>query len=403
MAQATDHAGATRPSDARLIVTVGAAHFVSHYYILILPPLFAFVRADYGVSYTELGLALAAFNVTSAILQTPAGFLVDRIGARLPLFAALMLGGIAFAVVGLTHSFWLLVAMFALAGVGNAVYHPADYALLSHEVATSRAAKAYSIHTFAGMLGSAAAPVTLLMMQSQWGWRGAFLGAASIGFAVALLVIAQPSQTTTHAAATTKSAATDAPAGWQLLLSPPILINFALFTLLALLNAGLQNYSVVALGALYGTAVVTANVALTSYLTFAAFGVLVGGALAARVARHNAVAAAGLVATGLAALVIAGRDPGSALLIAAMAAAGLASGTIMPSRDLLVRQVTPPGAFGKVFGFVTTGFNIAGIAAPMLFGLLMDYGQPQLVFVLVAAFCALAVGTVVIQRPKPAP
>ena len=55
-------------------------------------PLLPFVRADYGVSYTELGLALAAFNVVSAALQTPAGFLVDRLGARILLIAGLLIG-----------------------------------------------------------------------------------------------------------------------------------------------------------------------------------------------------------------------------------------------------------------------------------------------------------------------
>jgi MFS family permease len=402
MAQATDQLGVTRASDGRVIATVGAAHFVSHYYIMVLPPLFAFVRADYGVSYTQLGFALAAFNIASAILQTPAGFLVDRIGGRIPLFAALTIGGIAFAIVGLTDSFWLLVAMFGLAGVANAVYHPADYALLSHEVAPERVAKAYSFHTFAGMLGSAAAPVSLLLMQSLWGWRGAFLGAAVLGFAVALPIALQPRQGPAAQAGLRKEKPAATKVGWQLLLSAPILFNFATFTLLAMINAGLQYYSVVALGALYGTQVGTANAALTSYLALAAAGVLVGGLLATRVNRHDLLAIAGLVVAGIATALIVLGDPGNALLIAIMGVIGLVTGAIMPSRDLLVRQVTPPGAFGTVFGFVTTGFNIAGVVAPLMFGLLMDHGQPQLVFLSCAAFCVLAVATVAAQRAKPA-
>jgi MFS family permease len=402
MAQATDQLGAARAGDSRVIATVGAAHFVSHYYILVLPPLFAFVRADYGVSYTELGFALAAFNITSAILQTPAGFLVDRIGGRIPLFAALMIGGVALAVVGLTDSFWLLVAMFGLAGVANAVYHPADYALLSHEVAPERAARAYSFHTFAGMLGSAAAPASLLLMQGLWGWRGAFLGAAALGFAVALVIALQPRPATGATGGARKDKPEAVKVGWQLLLSAPILFNFATFTLLAMINAGLQNYSVVALGALYGTQAAIANAALTSYLVLAAAGVLVGGALAARFQRHDLLAIVGLVGGGAAMVLIVTGDPGSALLIAIMAAIGLLSGVIMPSRDLLVREVTPPGAFGTVFGFVTTGFNIAGVIAPLVFGLLMDHGRPELVFITCAAFSVLAVATVAAQRAKPA-
>jgi MFS family permease len=403
MAQATDQLGASRAGDSRVIATVGAAHFVSHYYFLVLPPLFAFVRADYGVSYTELGFALVAFNIISAVLQTPAGFLVDRIGGRIPLFAALMLGGVAFAVVGLTDSFWLLVAMFGLAGLANAAYHPADYSLLSHEVAPERAAQAYSFHTFAGMLGSAAAPVSLLFMQSLWGWRGAFLGAAALGFAVALLIALQPRQAAGAPAGPRRDKPAAANVGWRLLLSTPILFNLAMFTLLAMINAGLQSYSVVALGALYGTEPVTANVALTGYLLLAAAGVLAGGALATRFQRHDLLAMAGLAAGGVATALIVTGHPGNALLIVIMGTIGLVTGIVMPSRDLLVRQVTPPGAFGTVFGFVTTGFNIAGVVAPLVFGLMMDHGQPHLVFVTCAVFCLLAVATIAAQRAKPAP
>ena len=190
MSQATGLLNAGRAPHARIVGVVSAAHFVSHYYIILLAPLLPFVRADYGVSYTEIGLALSAFNVVSATLQTPAGFLVDRLGARILLICGLVIGAGAFMIAGLVHSFWVLVAMFALAGVGNTVYHPADYAILSHRVPAERIGQAFSIHTFAGMLGSAVAPASLLMMHSLWGWRGAFIGAGVLGLVVAAILLA---------------------------------------------------------------------------------------------------------------------------------------------------------------------------------------------------------------------
>jgi MFS family permease len=384
-------------SGGRLVLSVSAAHFVSHYYILLLPPLFEFVRADYGVSYTELGLALLAHNLVSALLQTPTGFLVDRFGARALLIGALILGAIAYGVAGIVHSFWVLVAMFAVAGLANTVYHPADYALLSHHVPPARIAKAFSVHTFAGMLGSAAAPGTLLLMQSLWGWRGAFVGTAALGLVVAGWLLLQKEEPSTNAAAPP----TTAPVGWALLLSPVILINLLFFLLLALVNAGLQNYSVVALTALYGTSAATANAALTGFLGLTAAGVLLGGYIAARTTRHGLVTALTLVATAAVVALIAGVALRDLLLIAAMSAAGLFIGIGMPARDMIVRAVTPPGAFGKVFGFVSTGFNIGGMISPVIFGLAMDHGRPQWVFWLAGLLSLLAIFTVVGTRGGP--
>src|SRR4029077_14811879 len=178
----------TRAAETKFIGSVCFVHFASHYYITLLAPLFLFVRADYGVSYTELGLAFTAFNVVSTALQTPTGFLVDRVSARLLLMARLIIGATAFAIAALVDSFWVFVAMFALAGLGNTVYHPADYALLSRHVPGARAGRAFSFHTFAGMLGNAAAPPSLLFLQSMVGWRGAFLGAAVLGLVAALVM-----------------------------------------------------------------------------------------------------------------------------------------------------------------------------------------------------------------------
>ena len=397
MTQAAEALSPRRASDARLVSTVSAAHFVSHYYIMLLPPLFAFVREDYGVSYTELGLALTAFNIVTGALQTPAGFLVDWLGARMLLIAGLLFGGVAFAAAGLIHSFWVLVAMFGLAGVGNAIYHPADYAMLSRHIVPERIGRAFSIHTFAGMLGSAVAPATLLLMQNSWGWRGAFIGAGLFGLVVAAVLALQREESVLPG--TQKTTDDPAPA-WRVLLSTPILLNLVFFALLALISAGLSYYSVVALGALYGTPAAVANAALSGFLLFAALGVLAGGVLAGRTARHGLVTGIGLVVLAALSALIARVDLGDLALIVAMSVGGLFSGAIMPARDMIVRAVTPPGSFGKVFGFVTTGFNLGGIVAPLIFGAVLDNDRPGLVFLLVAAFCLLSIGTVAFGQTR---
>ena len=401
MSQATEILGVKPASHTRMVGAVSAAHFVSHYYILLLAPLLPFVRADYGVSYTEIGLALAVFNTVSALLQAPAGFLVDRLGARIPLIVALILGACAFLVVGLTNSYWMLVAMFAVAGIGNAVYHPADYALLSQHVPAERIGPAFSFHTFAGMAGSAAAPPTLLMMQTLWGWRGAFIGASLLGFAVAAALIAMRDQADTHAGAP-RAKAGDGAAGWRLLLTPAILLNLVFFVLLAVISGGIYNYSVVALGALYATpvderqcrahrfsgAVVDRRAGRRRCWSRAPRAMARWRASACSASRCSPRWSAKSISVRL-------------VLIAAMTAAGFFSGVIMPSRDMIVREITPPGSFGKVFGFVTTGFNIGGIISPLIFGAIMDRASPRLVFLGVAACSLIAIATVA-TRPRAA-
>ncbi len=388
-------------TDARIIGLIGAAHFVSHFYILTLPPLFTVIRADFDVSYTQLGLALTAFNVISALLQTPAGFLIDKVSPRAALVGGLLLGSAALVGAAVLPSFWWFLAMFALLGLGNTVYHPADYSLLSRHVSPARMGQAYSIHTFAGLLGGAAAPGSLILMTEHFGWRAAFLGSAMVGFAVAALIVAFGSAmggTQAAAAPAAKDAPPAAPppaAGWSLLLSGPVLLNLLFFVLFAIANSGMQNYGVVALDALRGTPLVVANAALTALLVMSALGVLLGGVLSTRTARHGAVAATGLGIAAAATLLVVLFDTGPALLIGLFGIAGLATGIIMPSRDLLVRAVTPPGAYGKVFGFVTTGFNIGGMVSPILYGWLLDNGSPAGVFLTAVAFSLLAIPTVI--------
>jgi FSR family fosmidomycin resistance protein-like MFS transporter len=386
-----------RPAESRLIAAVCGAHMMSHYYMLMLAPLLAFVRDDFNVSYTELALALTVFNVVSGLLQTPVGFLVDRIGARVVLIVGLALSSIAYAVAGIVDSYWVFIAMYGVAGLGNTVYHPSDYSLLSHHVPPERLSHVFSFHTFAGMVGSAIAPVTLLYMQSLFGWRGAYIGAAIFGLIVLMVLIAQPEPAAQFGHAgkgAAKVRADVADPGWRILISPAILLNLAFFILTSIMGSGLNTYLVVALGALHATPPAVANVALTSLLAMNAVGVLGGGFLAGRTKHHAVVAASGLTAGGVVTALVGLFDFPSAVLIVLMGFSGFCVGATYPSRDMLVRAVTPSGAYGRVFGFVSTGFNIGASIAPIAYGMLMDNGRPREVFLLSAAVSILCVSTV---------
>src|SRR5258708_7601964 len=74
-----------------------------------------------------------------------------------------------------------------------------------------------------------------------------------------------------------------------------------------------------------------------------------------------------------------------------MALGGFLGGVIAPSRDMLVRNAAPPGAAGRAFGIVSTGFNLGGIVSPLLFGWIMDQNWPHWVFGASVAFMILTV------------
>lgn len=399
--------GTVRAADFRIVGLVGFAHFVSHVYIIILPPLFPFLRAEFGVSYTELGSAIALFNILSAVLQTPAGFLVDRTSARTVLVGGLILGSLSLFAAAFAPNFLIFSLLYAVLGIANTAYHPANYALLSTRVSRRRASQAFSIHIFAGFLGTAVTPAIMLILAPLLGWRGALIAGAAVGLASALLIFVFGERMGGRESAQVRMRArtpdelrddVDAPRAndWRLLMTTPIMLNLLFFVLIAGVSVGTQSYMIVALDALWSLPLATATTALTVYLMLSALAVLVGGILASRTARHDLVAAIGLALSGTALLIVALVDLRIALLMLVMAVAGFFNGLIQPSRDMIVRAITPPGAFGRVFGFVTTGFNIGGILAPPLFGYLMDHGAPRAVIIATALCALVAIPTVLI-------
>jgi MFS family permease len=407
MTPTTIDASSPRSSDFRVIGLVGSAHFVSHIYILALPPVFPFVRAEFGVSYTELGFVLAVFNIISALLQTPAGFLVDRTSARTVLVGGLLLGAASLAAAAAAPVFLLLGLAFAFLGLANTVYHPADYALLSNRVSPGRVGQAFSIHIFSGFIGTAITPAALVILASAFGWRLAFVAAALLGLVVAaaILIFGEPLGGREAARARAADASAPSAGDWRVLATWPVMLNLVFFVLIASVSVGTQNYGIVALEALWGMSLSLSTTAITVYLMFSAFAVLAGGWLASRTDRHDTVALIGLLMSGVALIPVAFIDLNATLLIALMAVSGFFNGVLQPSRDMIVRAVTPPGAFGRVFGFVTTGFNIGGVLAPPLFGYMMDAGMPASVIV-GTALCSLAAMPVVLMsvgsRPRSA-
>jgi MFS family permease len=380
-----------------VISLVALAHGTSHFFQLVTAPLFPFIKDDLGVSYAALGFVMALFYTVSAICQPIAGFVVDRFGGRTVLIVGIGLQAAGTLIAALSGSYAQLVVGSLLAGVGNSVFHPADFSILNSRVETGRLGHAYSAHGVAGSLGYAAAPAFSGTLGALFGWHAALFAAAGVGLAVFSLLLANARRLHSGEG---RPAGAKAAAGVsaRVLFAAPVVMCFLYFAIYAAGLAGLQSFGVAAMTVQYGVAAALASSALTAYMVGSACGIFAGGFIAGRTERHDLVAASGLAIGAAAMLLIAvGQLPGGALPVI-LGCAGLAIGATGPSRDMIVRASTPSGATGRVYGFVYSGLDVGQLATPVFFGWLMDSAVPQGVFYGVCGFTALAIITV-LQLP----
>lgn len=392
--------------DLPLMTLVALVHGASHFSQLLLPPLFPWLKEAFAVNYIQLGLVLTVFFVVSCAAQTVAGFLVDRYGPRRVLVAGLGLLALATAGFAAAPGYQAMLPCAALAGIGNGVFHPVDFTLLNRKLHKARLGHAYSLHGISGSLGWALAPAIMVPAALTFGWRGA-LAFAALLMLVALAVVAwqwprlhvplddtaaRPSAAVPAAAAGPAASAHNEGA-FDFLRLPAVWMCFAFFLLFASILSAIQAFAPEAARALHGVPLHWSAMCLTIYMVCSAAGMVLGGFLASDPARCERIIAIGLSVAAAVALTIALAPlPGAAvpLLFGLMgASAGIAS----PSRDLLVKQSTPPNATGRVYGVVYSGLDIGQALAPLGFGLLMDHQRHAAVWMGIATLQLVLIAT----------
>ena len=390
--------------DAAVIGLVGVAHSVSHFSQLLLAPLFPWLKDDFNVGYTQLGLLLTIFFVTSTVVQAGSGFVVDRLGPRPVLLAGLLLLGLAALGYANSHSYAMLAASAVVAGIGNGVFHPVDYTLLNRKVHKSRLGHAYSAHGITGTLGWALAPALMVPVALASGWRVAMLCAAAVAFGVLALLWWQrqrlalempvslpvippanpPVASPVAAPASAAQRATSLPATegpFDFLRIPAVWMCLLFFLFYAFALSVVQSFAPEAARQLHAVPLHLVAACLSIYMVCSAAGMVLGGFLAADPARCERVVGIGMGLAACVALSVAFLPIAPAMVPVMFGLMGAVSGSAGPSRDMLVKRSTPDNASGRVFGVVYSGLDIGQAIAPLIFGRLMDLHQYRSVWV----------------------
>lgn len=405
-------------NDWKIISLIGTAHAGSHFFQLVFPTLFLSLIHEFGFSYSELGLLVSVFFVTSGFGQASSGFVVDRIGPAPVLHFGLACFVASGVLIGMSNGYALLVLAAFIGGMGNSVFHPVDYSIINHRVSRYRLGHAYSTHGFTGNLGWALTPVFMSVLIYFANWRVAAFGAAALLAAILVMVwfgrhllsghnavgqkISAPVDTKHDPASLASKSVAET---FVALVKQPVLWGaFFFFACATMSLSAVQSYTIPMLDQVYGIGKGVASTALSGYMLASAAGMIAGGFLVGESRRTEMTVAGSLVLAGLALLVLASGLLAPWLAIVMVGVGGFCSGIAAPSRDMLVRSVTPKGATGTVYGLVYSGMDVGASIGPVVFGILLDAGFRQgpwvgaAVTFTIAAVVALIIGRSVATR-----
>jgi MFS family permease len=373
------------------------------------------LKDAFALSYAELGLLMSVFFVVSCISQAASGFLVDRIGARPVLFSGVSLLVIAALVYSQSSGYAMLLLGAVIAGCGNGIFHPVDYTLINHKVSPPNLPYAYSMHGVTGYLGWAAAPAFMVAIAQFTDWRIAFLSAALLEACILAVLWLNKSylldnvkerhdNTQASAQALSPGAPQESPFAFLKLTAVWLCWVFFFFSMAS--TSSLQSFAPSALFNTYQVPIDVGSYYITLLALGSAGGVLFGGYLAAKLQAPERIVSSCLTVTIVMCLLLGTGFIPVGLIPVLFIGLGFGYGVVAPSRDLLVKTVTPKGVAGRVYGIVYSGIDLGAAVGPFIFGFFMDAGLPTALFLGIVLFQLTIIPTVFkvssSSRPKSA-
>jgi MFS transporter, FSR family, fosmidomycin resistance protein len=364
--------------------------------------MFPWLKDAFSLSYAELGLLMSIFFVVSCVVQATSGFLVDRIGARPVLFVGVGLLVLAALIYSQSNGYLMLILGAVVAGCGNGVFHPVDYTLINHKVSPSNLPYAYSMHGVTGYLGWALAPAFMVGIAQISDWCLAFLSAALLEAVILLVLWFNKNQLLDNVKERHENSVANLQAfdpgtpesPFAFLKLTAVWLCWAFFFFSMASTSSLQSFAPSSLTQIYQVPLSVGSYYITLLALGSAGGVLFGGFLAAKLRAPEKIVTACLSITVVMCLALATGWVAYDVIPIIFFALGFGYGVVAPSRDLLVKQVTPQGVAGRVYGIVYSGIDLGAAVGPFIFGMFMDAGLPKALFIGIAVFQLLIIPTV---------
>ena len=304
----------------------------------------------------------------------------------------------ASALFAFTHSYSAMIGLALLAGLGNSVFHPADFSILNGSVSAKRIGRGLSIHGFGGFVGYAATPFCMYWLGSQIGWRDAMLFAGGTGLIVTAIMWALRSDlrdSVVDKGIKPQSFINDL----GVLFQPSAVLAFTFFAFMAMGSIGLMTLGASTLIALFDLPADKASLIISLQLSGSMLGILIGGVLADRYRRHDLITAVVVtLAVAIMMTVPLFHLNSVPVLVPIFICYGVLYGIAGPMRDMVVRSIAPSGSAGKVFGFTYSGMDVGSAVSTFLFGYMLSQNQPFWVFILICTFMMIGVFSILFAK-----
>lgn len=358
-----------RLSATRIALVVAVAHAFNDAYAAFVAPLLPRLMDRMGLSIALAATVAMTYSVASSLLQPFLGYLADRYGRRAFLVAGPLLSGVFVSLIGVAGTFWVLIAVLTIAGLGSAAFHPpgASYAARVSEGRGSGVR--YSMFSFGGSMGYAVGPLVAVGIVHWRGLEGLWVTMVPVLVLAPVLYVSLPSRRVE------RSTVRHPPAPGEIVrqLAGPLGLVFGISALMAWAQRTFLTLVPIIVNEAGGSEALGA-VTLTVYLGAQAVGTLTGGYLADRVDRHRLLMAlCGLAFPAFLAAVA--LPPGSAAAIAAAGFAGFLGMATMPPIVVMAQELHPHGvavSSGIVMGlaWATGSLGVMGT------GVLADFTGP---------------------------